>query len=179
MRFEAVPDFTFDDSRGGQLSKEDLSGTPWIGVPFFLECTGPCPSITRDIRERLYPELEGTGVRLVSFSLDPERDTPEALDAYARTLDIDRERWLFVSAPEEGAMHEFIRMGLRVPVQRDPEAEDAGQAITHGTRMPVIDGSGAIAGFYELADPTLATGMSGRRRCPSPRPRCCSTRASP
>ena len=61
MRFEAVPDFTFDDSRGGQLSKEDLSGTPWIGVPFFLECTGPCPSITRDIRERLYPELEGTG----------------------------------------------------------------------------------------------------------------------
>ena len=83
MRFEAVPDFTFDDSRGGQLSKEDLSGTPWIGVPFFLECTGPCPSITRDIRERLYPELEGTGVRLVSFSLDPERDTPEALDAYA------------------------------------------------------------------------------------------------
>lgn len=166
MRFEAVPDFTFDDSRGGQLSKEDLSGAPWIGVPFFLECTGPCPSITRDIRERLYPELEGTEVRLVSFSLDPERDAPEALDAYASTLDIDRERWLFVSAPEEGAMHEFIRMGLRVPVQRDPEAEDAGLAITHGTRMPVIDGSGLIAGFYELADPTLATGMSGEEAMP-------------
>lgn len=165
-RFEAVPDFTFDDSRGGQLSRADLLDSPWIGVPFFLECTGPCPSITRDIRERLYPALEGTGVKLVSFSLDPERDTPEALDAYARTLDIDRERWLFVSAPEEGAMHDFVRMGLRVPVQRDPGAEDAGQAITHSTRMPVIDGSGVIAGFYELADPTLATGMSGEAAMP-------------
>ncbi|MEC8511827.1 MAG: DUF420 domain-containing protein [Planctomycetota bacterium] len=165
-RFEALPDFTFDDSRGGQLSKADLLGEPWIGVPFFLECTGPCPSITRDIRERLYPVLEGTGVKLVSFSLDPERDTPEALDAYARTLDVDRDRWLFVSAPEEGAMHDFVRTGLWVPVQRDPEANDAGLAITHGTRMPVVDGSGVIAGLYELADPTLATGMSGEEAMP-------------
>ena len=107
-RFEAVPEFTFDDSRGGQLSRADLLDSPWIGVPFFLECTGPCPSITRDVRERLYPALEGTGVKLVSFSLDPERDTPEALDAYARTLDIDRERWLFVSAPEE-ELHARLR----------------------------------------------------------------------
>lgn len=160
-RFEAVPDFTFDDSRGGELSKADLEGRVWIGVPFFLECTGPCPSITRDILERLYPELEGTDVTIVSFSLDPERDTPEALDAYAKTLEIDRDRWLFVSASEEGAMHDFIREGLRVPVQRDAESEDIGQAITHGTRMPVVDVNGLIAGFYDLADPALASGMSG------------------
>lgn len=156
VRFEEVPDFAFEDSRGGTLNKEDLAGRTWIGVPFFLECTGPCPSITRDIASRLYPELEGTDVLIVSFSLDPERDTRETLDAYAQTLGIDRDRWLFLSAPKETDMHDFVRLGLRVPVQRDPSVEAAGESITHGTRMPVVDGQGRIAGFYELADPTLA-----------------------
>lgn len=155
-RFEEVPDFAFEDSRGGTLTRADLAGRTWIGVPFFLECTGPCPSITRDIARRLYPELEGTDVLLVSFSLDPERDTRETLDIYAAGLGIDRDRWLFVSAPKETDMHDFVRLGLRVPVQRDPTAAAAGEAITHGTRMPVVDGDGRIAGFYELADPTLA-----------------------
>lgn len=165
-RFDPVPAFTFDDSRGGTLSLADLAGRTWVGVPFFLECTGPCPSITRDIRERLYPELEGTDVLIVSFSLDPERDTPEALDEYAKTLEIDRDRWLFVSTAEEGAMHDFVRAGLRVPVQRDGDAEELGESIIHGTRMPVIDPEGVIAGYYELADPMLATGMSGEEALP-------------
>jgi len=155
QRFDEVSDFTFQDSRGGTLSKEDLLGTPWIGVPFFLKCTGPCPSITRDIRAKLYGDLEGTDVRIVSFSLDPERDTPEALDEYAETLDIDRSRWLFVSAGAESDMHDFVRLGLRVPVQRDVSEQDPGLAVTHGTRMPVVDASGKIAGFYEIADPAL------------------------
>lgn len=155
QRFDEVGDFTFQDSRGGTLSKADLVGAPWIGVPFFITCTGPCPSITRDIRAKLYGELEGTGVRIVSFSLDPERDTPEALDEYAKSLDIDRDRWLFVSAPKESDMHDFVRLGLRVPVQRDPKETDPGLAVTHGTRMPVIDEAGMIAGFYDIADPLL------------------------
>lgn len=155
LRFDEVGDFTFQDSRGGTLSRADLLGAPWIGVPFFITCTGPCPSITRDIRAKLYVELEGTGVRIVSFSLDPERDTTEALDEYAKTLDIDRDRWLFVSASKESDMHDFVRLGLRVPVQRDREATDPGLAVTHGTRMPVIDAEGQIAGFYDVADPAL------------------------
>ena len=158
-RFDSVPGFSFADSRGGTLSKTDLDGTPWIGVPFFLRCTGPCPSITRDIRERLYDRLDGTGIRIVSFSLDPERDTREALSAYADTLDIDRDRWLFVSAESEEAMHAFVKDGLKVAVQRGEDVTDPGLAITHGTRMPVIDGAGLIAGWYELADPALAQGV--------------------
>ncbi|WP_145196269.1 DUF420 domain-containing protein [Planctomycetes bacterium Poly30] len=154
-RFGEVPEFQFEDSRGGTLSKKDLLGAPWIAVPFFLRCTGPCPSITRDIRARLHDEFQGTPVRIVSFSIDPEIDTPEELRAYADSIEADPERWLFVRSRTEFEMHDFIRDGLMVPLQRNADAEDPGAAITHGTRMPVIDAEGKIAGMYELADPAL------------------------
>ncbi len=154
-RFGDVPDFTFEDSRGGELSKADLLGAPWIAVPFFLRCTGPCPSITRDIRAKLHDQLEGTPIRIVSFSIDPELDTPEELRAYAESIGVDPERWLFVRSETEDEMHSFIKGGLMVPLQRNEDVDDPGQAITHGTRMPVIDAEGKVAGLYELRDPAL------------------------
>ena len=50
-RFDAVPEFSFTDRSGAEVTRTDLAGQPWIGVPFFVRCTGPCPSITRDIAE--------------------------------------------------------------------------------------------------------------------------------
>ena len=155
IRFGEVPDFAFESGSGGIVSKADLLGSPWIAVPFFLRCTGPCPSITRDIRARLHDELEGTSIRIVSFSIDPEIDTPEELKQYAESIDADPERWLFVRSETETEMHAFIKDGLMVPLQRNEGEQDAGQAITHGTRMPVIDAQGNIAGLYELRDPAL------------------------
>ncbi|MEM9381670.1 MAG: DUF420 domain-containing protein [Planctomycetota bacterium] len=157
----AVPDFEFVDRSGASVTRESLLGQPWIGVPFFVKCTGPCPSITRDISERLMPLLEGTPIRVVSFSLDPTIDTPDKLDTYAEAFGADDERWLFVRSDSEKEMHRFLNEGLKVPVQRDPEAEDPGLAIVHGTRMPVVDAEGRIAGWYELRDPSLDSPVSG------------------
>ena len=154
-RFGPVLDFSFDDSRGGTFALADLKGQPWVGVPFFLRCTGPCPSITRDIREHLHDQLDGTDIKIVSFSLDPEIDTADALASYAESIDVDPDRWIFLSAETEEAMHDFVRQGLKVPVSRNEGVADPGLAITHGTRMPVIDPEGRIAGWYDIADPSL------------------------
>jgi len=164
-RFGPVPRFEFEAAGGGTVSRESLKGEVWIGVPFFLRCTGPCPSITRDLLERVYPELEGTGIRLVSFSIDPEFDTPAELASYMEDIGVDAARWSFLSTDEEEAMHEFVRDGLKVPLARNEGEDDPGLAITHGTRMPVVDAEGRIAGWYEIADPVLPR-MDGRPGLP-------------
>lgn len=153
-RFQAVPPFSFEDSRGGTLSSADLVGRTWIAVPFFLRCAGPCPSITRDIGERVLPALEGTDIKVVSFSIDPEFDSPEKLSAYADDKGYDRERWYFVSSKDEEAMHAFVKDGLKFAIDRNEDEDDPGLAITHSTRMPIVDGEGRIAGWYEIADPS-------------------------
>jgi protein SCO1/2 len=157
-RFADVPEFRFEDSQGQPLTREDLLGEPWIAVPFFVRCMGPCPSVSRDIAERLIPALEGTPIRVVSFSLDPEVDTAAELQEYADLFGADPERWLFVRSETEEQMHRFMNEGLLVPVVRDGAEEAPGLAITHGTRMPVIDSEGKVAGWYELRDPAQGEG---------------------
>ncbi len=152
-RFGDVPDFTFEDSQGKALTRADLLGQPWIAVPFFVRCKGPCPSVSRDIAERLIPALEGTPVRVISFSLDPEVDTAAELQEYADLFGADPERWLFVRSETEEQMHRFMNEGLLVPVVRDSTEAAPGLAITHATRMPVVDREGRVAGWYELRDP--------------------------
>lgn len=154
-RFYEVPKFAFTDRGGETVTLEHLLGQPWIAIPFFVQCAGPCPSITRDIAERLIPLLEGTSIKVVSFSIDPSIDTPEKLDEYVKLFGADDGRWLFLRNDSEEAMHRFLNEGLKVPVQRDEDAESPGLAIVHGTRMPVIDAVGRIAGWYELRDPSV------------------------
>ena len=111
-------------------------------------------------------------MRIVSFSVDPRLDSPEALSAYAEQFDIDSERWLFLTAEDEQVMHAFLREGLKIPVARAPEELDQENAdsLTHGTRLPVVDPEGRIAGWYECAlgaldeDPQRVLGQLERLR---------------
>jgi protein SCO1/2/putative membrane protein len=154
VRFTDVQDFSFTERDGSSVTKGDLLGKPWIGVPFFVRCTGPCPGLTTDLRAQLYEQLDGSGVRIVSFSIDPKLDSPEALTAYAAQFGIiDSDRWLFLTARDEELMHTFLREGLKVPVARAPEDMqlEYGDSLTHGTRLPVVDPQGRIAGWYECA----------------------------
>lgn len=155
QRFGGIPPFSFTERSGATVTREDLLGAPWIGVPFFVRCTGPCPSLTADLRAKVYDELAGTGVRIVSFSVDPKLDTPEALAAYADRYSIDSDRWLFLTGDEE-EMLSFVQQGLKVSAVRSEEAGlEYGQSITHGTTLPVIDAQGRIAGWYQCARSAL------------------------
>lgn len=151
MRFTSVPSFSFTERSGKAVSLDDLLGAPWIAIPFYARCMGPCPSMTGDLRAQVYPLLEGSDVRMVSFSVDPAFDTPLVLNEWAARFTVTDDQWLFLTGDNE-VMGDFVREGLKVALARsdDPNLEP-GLAITHATRLPVIDGEGRIAGWYECA----------------------------
>ncbi len=154
-RFGPIASFEFTDSQGRTVSDQDLLGAPWVAVPFFVRCSGPCPNITTDLRSRVYDALAKTNAKIVSFSIDPNFDNPKALADYAERFGIDTERWLFLTG-DEGAMTRFVTAGLKVAVQRDGVAEPGLEPpITHGTRLVAVDGEGQIAGWYEGARENL------------------------
>ena len=160
-RFGEVPAFTFVERSGKEISREDLLGRPWIAVPFFVGCTGPCPTVTSDLRVQLVEDedLAASGVRIVSFSVDPEFDTPERLRAYAEQYGIGSEDpWLFLTG-DPSEMEQFVVHGLKTSFVRSEEAGvEYGQSITHATRVPVIDSLGRIAGWYQVSRQALEGG---------------------
>lgn len=149
VRFTEVPAFSFTERSGATVTLGDLAGAPWIAVPFYARCLGPCPSLTGDLRARVYERLAGSDVRLVSFSVDPRFDSPEVLQEWAERFQVEDDRWLFLTG-ELSDMEAFVRDGLKVALARD-ETLEPGLAVTHSTRLPVVDPEGRIAGWYECA----------------------------
>jgi protein SCO1/2 len=74
-----------------------------VMASFFTSCLSVCPKVTsmmKDVERRLGPRV-GRQVHLISFSVDPETDTPERLRAYRARHGIDDDSWTFVTGTPE------------------------------------------------------------------------------
>jgi len=90
----------------------------------------------------------GRGVHLVSFSVDPERDTPEKLLEYSRKYQASPAQWSFLTGPLE-QVTEAVVLGFKMPIDPGEPDERGIFDITHGTRMVLVDPRGRIRGYYE------------------------------
>ena len=141
-----VPEIALVDQRGAPFTQAALVGNVWIADFIFTHCTQTCPKLTARMKEidAKLPSAERERVRLVSFSVDPENDTPPVLAAYATKAHADPARWSFVTGPSD-AMQKTIVDGFKMTAQRTGAGE---QDILHGNWLVVGDGAGNIRGYY-------------------------------
>jgi cytochrome oxidase Cu insertion factor (SCO1/SenC/PrrC family) len=160
FRGPALPAFELTERSGREVTLADLAGRTWVLDFVFSTCTGPCPRMSAGM-EVLQGELADTGVRLVSVSVDPERDTPEVLSAYADLYSADPERWWFLTGEREqvGALAQAVHLALAP----DPDAP-LGRQVTHSTRLLVIDGEGVVRGYYDGLSEEGRLGAAARAR---------------
>lgn len=145
-----VPEFSLTEASGRSVSRADLQGAPWVADLIFTNCGGICPTMTAEMSRLVKQSRDLPGVRFVSISVDPERDTPEALRAYAERYDADRSRWLFLTG-EESDIRRLAVEGLKLPVaDGDPSAGE--DEILHSQRFVLIDGASRVRGTYDVRD---------------------------
>lgn len=137
-----VSDFALTDRSGRAVSRHDLLGKVWIASFVLTRCPdGKCPQVTQAMR-RLQDELaDRRDVRLVTFTVDPERDNPEELKRYADGHGADPERWLFLTGSEEQ-----IDQLLRSVYLRAGKATRGN--VEHSQHLLVIDRHGDMRGAY-------------------------------
>jgi protein SCO1 len=144
-----VPDFALVNRDGQPVRRADLAGAPWVADFIFTRCGAACPMMSLRMA-RLERELPADlGVRFVSFSVDPEYDTPKVLQEYAESFGAPG-RWLFLTG-EKGEIYRLSREGFKLAVDdTTPVNED--EPILHSTRFVLVDGDGRIRGYYEAFD---------------------------
>ncbi len=142
----ALPDFSFTERSGQALSRKDLLGRVWIVDFIFTSCAGPCPQMSRHMQSLQTDLADLQSLRLVSFSVDPERDTPEVLSRYGERYDADPQRWLFLTGPMD-RIYDIAIKGFKITV----EAARENNQIIHDTRFILVDAEGAIRGYYDSA----------------------------
>jgi protein SCO1/2/putative membrane protein len=107
----------------------------------------------------LQSRLEGSGVLQISFSVDPEHDTPQILGEYARRFGADADRWWFLTGPRR-AIYELIQNRFRLSVMENPAVDPEGktEAIAHSDRLALID-RGRVVGLFDSNDPEALTAL--------------------
>jgi protein SCO1 len=144
-----VPEFKLTERSGKPVTRDDLKGKVWVASFVFARCSGPCPQVSRTMAQ-LQKELKLTetpDLRLVTFTIDPDRDTPAELKDYAKNFSADPDRWLFLTGKEED-IHQLLIKGFKAAVVRT-ESPNPGEEFDHSTRLAVVDKKGIIRAYFD------------------------------
>jgi protein SCO1/2 len=150
--YETVPSFELTNQDAQPFGSQQLSGKIWIADFIFTTCPGPCPIISTRMSELQKP-LAKSDVHLVSFSIDPEKDTPDVLRAYADKLRKEPLRWDFLTGPIV-TIASLSRDGFKLGIS---EAEQPDTGPVHSTRFVLVDRRGTIRGYYDALAPDGVT----------------------
>ncbi len=141
-----VPGFAFPNQDAKPVTDHDLRGHVWVADFIFTQCVTACPIMTSKMI-LLQKQLHQPGVRFVSFSVDPEHDSPAALKKYATLWQGDEARWELLSTDPAGLA--AVTKGMHVAVDK---SDDADNPIIHSSLFMLIDTAGRVRGLYNSID---------------------------
>jgi protein SCO1 len=151
--YGSVPTFQLVDQRGAPFNDGSMVGHASIVDFIFTRCAASCPRLTArmaDLQGRL--ARAGSSARLVSFSVDPENDTPAVLSEYAARNGADPSRWSFVTGPVD-AVKSAVVAGFKVALEKLPKGANDYEVI-HGDWFVLVDATGKLRGYYTTDEPT-------------------------
>ncbi len=142
---QQLPDFSLTDQSGASFALSDLHDKVWVADFIFTSCATICPPMTIQMAS-LQDEFTAEEVHFVSFSVDPERDTPEVLFRYADDYGADGSRWTFLTGQKE-AIYQLAHEGFNLA------AGHRGSEILHSTRFVLVDQNQRVRGYYDSRSP--------------------------
>jgi protein SCO1/2 len=156
-RLGKLGEFSLVDQDGRKTGSAELRGRVWVGAFMFTRCPTICPRVTRRMRElQLKAREQNLPITLVSFSVDPEHDTPAVLKEYAARYSADLGSWRFLTGDLEVVRRTAVDSFKQALEGRaDPKAEGFG--ILHGSHLSLVDPELEIRGFYASEAPQEGT----------------------
>lgn len=155
-RIRLAPGFLAIDQDRQRLTNEDLRGQFVLYNFIYTNCTNDCEQMNQTMRE-VQNQLDTVAlgdidVSLVTISFDPERDTPEALQAYAQTVGADPAIWRFVTIADPSMTKTVIGGGF----ESYYEANGSG-GFNFDPAFVLVDGWGIVRGEYRYQTMTSDT----------------------
>ena len=147
-----LPAFQLTDQAGHPFGSKELEGRAWVASFIFTRCATACPAITATM-SRIQDRTRNLGAsfHLVSFSVDPEFDTPERLATYAKAHRASPRLWSFLTGPD-AEVKEAVVKGLKIAVGREQSDDGRFDGIFHGSHLVLVDQRGRVRGYYDSDD---------------------------
>ncbi|WP_186577632.1 SCO family protein [Aquibacillus kalidii] len=119
-----VQEFNYTNQEGETFSSSELEGKFWVADMVFTNCDSVCPPMTANMA-RLQKKLadENLDVELVSFSVDPDNDTPEKLKQYSKDRGASFDNWNLLTGYKLEDIKEFAIKSFKAPVDKIADSD--------------------------------------------------------
>jgi protein SCO1 len=131
-------DAPWTDDAGKPLRLRDLKGVQVLTL-IFTSCAGACPATVKALQMVARDRSVGIGddAQVLLVSVDPERDTVEALRRYRREMHLDKSGWKLLRGAEPDVRKLAAVLGFNY------EQIDSGEFV-HSNLVTVLNARGEI-----------------------------------
>lgn len=146
-----VPDFSFVDQNGNQITNKDYEGKVYVVEFFFTTCPSICPKMNKNLVQiqNEFKEFKDFGV--ASFTINPEHDTPEVLKTYADNYGITNPNWHLMTGDKD-AIYDLANIGFNLYTG---ENEEVAGGFEHSGNFALIDKNGYIRSRVVAGNPLI------------------------
>lgn len=160
-KYREVGEFEFTDQQSRPLRRKELEGKVWIANFIFTSCAAECLVLSSRFAELQRLFADEKDLAFVSFSVDPQTDTPERLGQFAARWHADPEKWFFLTG-ETAEVDALVKNSFLLPLTRNPI--EAGQLISekfiHSNRFAIVDRTGTVRGYVDGLQPESISTLS-------------------
>ena len=144
-----VRPFKLKNQFGKEVGLEDWGGKIIIADFFFTSCPSICPKLTRNMK-KLQTAFKKTDslVRFVSFTVDPVRDTVQALKAYGDKFGIDHDTW-FMLTGDRNELYDIALNEFKASIASNGNIDTG---FIHTDRFFLLDRDRVVRGWYSGLD---------------------------
>jgi len=142
--------FRLIDESGAPFGSAELEGSVYVASFFFTSCPSICPTLMNAVAslESRYTENGIEDIRLISITVDPERDDPATLRAYAERRNLPLERWTLLTGTPD-AIRSVVLERFRTPLADPEEVAPGVFDIAHTGKLLLVDPAGGLRGYYD------------------------------
>jgi protein SCO1/2 len=133
--------FVLHDQNGKEVSFKTFEKKIFIANFFYTHCPTVCNTVNKNVSDLAQAYRKNPMVYFTSITVDPDRDTPEALKQYAGKFEKSN-RWLFLSG-DTTTIYNLARKGFLVDALKV-----GNDNFIYSDKLVLIDAEKRIRGYY-------------------------------
>jgi protein SCO1/2 len=147
--FQQIPDFRFISQEGKTVTQQDLNDQVYVANFIFSSCKDICKKMTSQMSRVQEAFREEPAVKLVSYTVDPDRDSVATLKRYADQYGANADKWYFLTGPK-AEIYQLAQQGYKLPAMAAPSVIPD---FIHSDKFILVDKQKRVRGIYNGTEP--------------------------
>lgn len=147
-----IADFSLVTQTGDRIARADLTGKVHVASFIYTRCAGVCPAMVTQLAKVQKAIAGRRDALLVSFTVTPHQDTPEALAEFGTLRNIDAATWKLVTGDPE-QIYRLARASYFADDGRLDGQQPAVEQFLHTEKALLVDREGRLRGVYNSTLP--------------------------